>query len=303
VSAPGRFLLTFDVELLWGLFFDPRWRRRAERRHGPIREVFAEILGVLRRRDVRATFAFVGHLFLDRCERVEGRTHPEMPRPSTSPLPGDWYAFDPGTDRETDPLWYGRDLVEAVRAASPAHEIGAHGFSHAFLDSDRELARAEMRAARDAGAALGLELRSFVYPRNLVGFPEELPGAGFTHFREAWSSGPRIRSFLRRLRGAAPTVGRPRRVGDVVEVPAGIPILPAMGIRRIVPTASRLRELSRGLDRARDGRACLHLWAHPHNFVEGRSRMIRWLDRALVEVAARRQAGEIDVVTMGEVTA
>lgn len=303
MSGRGAFLLTFDVELLWGLFFDAGWRRRALARYGGIRDVFDGILDVLARHGIRATFAFVGHLFLDSCERTEGRTHPEMPRPAVSPLPGDWYAFDPGTDLATDPMWYGADLVEMVRAATPGHEIGAHGFSHAFLDRDRGLARAEMRAARDAAAAKGLDLRSFVYPRNLVGFPDELAGAGFTHYREAWRAPPRLLSFAGHLLGRAPSVGRPRRVGGAVEVPKGAPILPAMGLRRLVPMAARLASIRSGLDRAAARSAILHLWTHPHNFVERSAFMLDWLDRAMALVAAARDAGRIEVLTMGEVTA
>lgn len=302
----GTFLLTFDVELLWGLFFDAAWRRRAEKKYGAVREVFPEILGILERHDIRATFAFVGHLFLDRCEKEDGVAHPEMPRPEHSFFPGDWYAFDPGTDLATDPLWYGRDLVEMVRDARPAHEIGAHGFSHAFLDAGREVARAEMAAVAEAGKSLGLELRSFVYPRNIVAHTDELPGAGFTCYREGESRpGPvgRARAFFRRFVGVAPPVGRPRKRGDLVEIPASIPILPGMGLRRLVPVGARVREVRKGLERARDRSACFHLWTHPHNFVEGRARLLDYFDRAMALVAEFRDRGEIEVRTMGEVAA
>jgi hypothetical protein len=297
----GEFLLTFDVELIWGLFFEDRWRERALRRYGDVREVFREILGILARRDVRATFAFVGHLFLESCERTDGVAHPDMPRPEHDLFEGDWYRFDPATDRTRDPLWYGADLVRAVAEATPAHEIGCHGFSHAFLDAGREVARAEMAAARAAAAAMGVTARSFVYPRNVVAFTDELGGAGFTHYREAGGGGSRARSFLRRLAGAAPPVGRPRRVSGVVEVPAGIPILPGYGVRRLVPLASRLREVQKGLALAARTGGCFHLWTHPHNFVEGRGRMLSYLDRALALVAGARDRGEVRVVTMGEV--
>ena len=312
MTGRGTFLLTFDVELVWGLFFERRWRERALARYGEIRPVFAELLDVLARHDVRATFAFVGHLFLDRCERGDGGVHPEMVRPDHGFFPGDWYGFDPATDLETDPLWYGRDLVESVRAASPEHEIGAHGFSHAFLDGGRELARSEMAAAARAAAGHGIEARSFVFPRNVVAFTDELGPAGFTCYRAADAAGApevpvgsgaiaRAGRFARRLAGAAPPVGRPRYVDGVVEVPSSLPILPGMGLRRAVPAASRLREVRKGLERARDRNAYFHLWTHPHNFVEGRARMIRFLDRAMALVAAFRERGEIDVLTMGEV--
>jgi peptidoglycan/xylan/chitin deacetylase (PgdA/CDA1 family) len=311
-GAPGTFLLTFDVELIWGVFFDARWRRRALAHFGAVREVFPRLLGTLARHDVRATFAFVGHLFLGSCARVDGRTHPEMVRPVHRHFPGDWYAFDPGTDVARDPLFYAPDLVRLVREARPLHEIGAHGFSHAFLDTDRDLARAEMRAAAEAARAAGVAARSFVYPRNLVGFPEELAGAGFTHYREAGAGGsrempPRRGPLARaarlaaRLLGAGPPVGLPRRVGPVVEVPASVPILPASGARRLVPNAVRVAEVRRGLARARDRGAVFHLWTHPHNFVGGTEKSLAFLDRALGLVSAARERGEVRVATMSEV--
>jgi peptidoglycan/xylan/chitin deacetylase (PgdA/CDA1 family) len=302
VTGQGTFLLTFDVELAWGLFFDAAWRERALREYGAVREVFPAILALLERWDVRATFAFVGHLFLDRCERVDGRVHPEMPRPDHDCFPGDWYAFDPGTDLTRDPLWYGRDLVTAVREAEPAHEIGAHGFSHAFLDGGRDLARSEMAAAAAAAREVGVEPRSFVYPRNLVGHVEELSPAGYTCYRAAGNARRKpVRGFLRRLVGAAPPVGHPRRVAGVTEVPTSIPMLPAYGVRRLVPLRSRVAEVRKGLRRARDGGAVFHLWTHPHNFVEGRGQMLAYLEAAMSEVAAFRERGEVVVRSMGEV--
>ncbi len=308
----GTFLLTFDVELVWGLFFDARWRRRAFRRYGEVREIFPLILDRLRRHDIRATFAFVGHLFLQSCRREGGVAHPEMPRPRHSFFPGDWYSFDPGTDRHSDPLFYAPDLVAAVREATPRHEIGTHGFSHAFLDADRELARAEMAAAARAARAAGVTPTSFVYPRNLVGFTDELKAAGYTCFREAGDGGPRgmaarsgparrvLRTAARALL-ATPPVGRPRVVDGVVMVPSSAPLLAARGPLALIPAARRVAEVRRGLRRAAEQGAVLHLWTHPHNFVEGRGTMLRALDGALREVAAARDRGEIAVATMSEV--
>jgi peptidoglycan/xylan/chitin deacetylase (PgdA/CDA1 family) len=302
VSAPGTFLLTFDVELLWGVFFDAGWRRRALERWGPVREVFAEILAILDRHEVPATFAVTGHLFLESCERSpDGRAHPEMPRPKHRGVPGDWYAFDPGTDAATDPLWYGPDLVRAIREAGVDHEIGCHGFSHAFLDGGRELARAEIAAAAAAARDAGVEPRSFVYPQNRVAFTDELTPAGFTCYREHVPVASRKLSFLLRAMGETPRTGRPRLVNGAVQVPGGIPMIPALGVRRVLSMKSRLREVSAGLEAAAVSGEVFHLWTHPHNFVEGRDTMLEYLDRAMDRVARARAAGEVEVMTMAEV--
>jgi peptidoglycan/xylan/chitin deacetylase (PgdA/CDA1 family) len=295
------FLLTFDVELLWGVFFDKGWKKRGEEQWAGYRRVFGEILTALDTHDVKATFAFVGHLCLERCERVDGRVHPEMPRPVHDFFEGDWYDHDPATDRERDPLWYAPDLVTAVKGASAGHEIGCHGFSHAFLDGGRELARAEIRAAADAVRAHDVEPRSFVYPRNVVAFTDELAPAGFTCYREGLEYGSRAVGLLRKATGARPPVGKAKRVGDLVEVPAGIPILPAVGLRRVVSHRARLKEVAKGLERAAKESAVFHLWTHPHNFVEGREVMIGFLDGALELVRKARERGDVEVLTMGEV--
>jgi peptidoglycan/xylan/chitin deacetylase (PgdA/CDA1 family) len=302
VNAPGTFLLTFDVELLWGVFFDAAWRRRAGARWGPIRDVFREILSLLDEYEVPATFAFVGHLFLDRCSRDEaGAVHADLPAPKHRFFRGGWYDFDPATNLAVDPLWYGRDLVTAVREAKTGHEIGCHGFSHAFLDRDRDLARAEMRKAAEVARAAGVTPRSFVYPRNLVGFTEELAPAGFTHYRETVRVASRAAKFLLRAMGEDPPVGRPIEVDGVVRVPGGIPILNAFGARRLVSHRTRIAEVRRGLVRAAEDEACFHLWTHPHNFVEGRKRMMRYLDGALAAIARSRAEGAVRVLTMAEV--
>lgn len=307
MSGSGTFLLTFDTELIWGLFFDRRWRERAEARHRRVREVFPRILELLAEHRVRATFAFVGHLFLDRCERREGRAHPEMVRPEHDCFDGDWYRFDPCTDVARDPLWYGLDLVEAVRADPLGHEIGAHGFSHAFLDGSLELARSEMCAAAEAARAAGVTVRSFVYPRNVVGCTTELAPAGYTCYR-ARGRPPATRrgrawALLRRVAGAAPPVGRPRLVDGVVEVPTSVPVLPAVGFRRLIPLRPLIREAEKGLTRARNEESVFHLWTHPHNFVEGEDRMLNYLRRVLCRVAEFRERGEIEILTMREVSA
>ena len=97
-------------------------------------------------------------------------------------------------------------------------------------------------------------------------------------------------------------MGLPKSVGSTVEVPTSATIPPAIGIRRLIPLASRLAEVEKGLARARDQSACFHLFTHPHNFVEQSRVMLEYLDRAMAKVAAYRDRGEIRVRTMGEVS-
>ena len=54
---------------------------RPRRDYGAERAVIDQILEVFDRYDISATWAIVGHLFLDHCAPVDGRAHPEIVRP------------------------------------------------------------------------------------------------------------------------------------------------------------------------------------------------------------------------------
>jgi len=306
------FVFSVDVEGLWGVFFDERWRRDAAAARAS-REAVPTILRLLDERGLRATFVFVGHLFLDHCERTEGRPHPEMPRPSYPWWRDDWYAHDPCTDEARAPDWYGRTLVEAARLSPGAHEIGAHGFSHAIFEEAHcpaAVAEAEFRAAREAAAAVGVDARSFVYPQNVVGHRRLLAAAGYACFRAPDGGAPqragppggagRALRFARHLSAAEPPVGRPRRVDGVVEIPSSMPVVGGEGVRSLITRAARVKRVERGLEAARRDGAVFHLWTHPHAF-SGRSEpLYDAFASSLDAVAALRDRGDIEVLTMGE---
>src|SRR5579885_94526 len=120
------FVLSLDTELVWGSFdivppatFDA-W-------YPDLRTVIRGILDALVDLEMAATWAVVGHLFLEACDRgAGGEAHPDLPRPALSFRPGDWFGADPCTDRHRDPLWYGDDIVDLLLAAPVAQEIGSH---------------------------------------------------------------------------------------------------------------------------------------------------------------------------------
>jgi len=304
------FTFSVDVEGLWGVFFV---RKYCEDRAAAAaaREAVPAMVRLLDERRIAATFAFVGHLFLDRCRKVDGRAHPEMPRPAYPWWKDDWYAFDPGTDEAADPDWYGRSLVEAVRTSPGGHEIASHGFSHAIFEEahcSREVADAELRESRRAAAAMGIDLTTFIYPQNVVGHRDRLAPAGYLCFRapdggQVQRAGPpggarRALRFARHLSAAEPPVGVPREVEGVVEIPSSLPVVGAEGIRAFISPRARVQRARRGLEAAvRDG-AVFHLWTHPHAFSHRGPALYDAFARTLDEVASLRDQGRLQVRTM-----
>src|SRR5688572_22286936 len=157
------FVLSLDKELVWGsVDHTPveEWRRR----HPDARGVTRELIALLDELDLAATWAVVGHLFLERCERgPDGSPHPELARPQHRGLDA-----DPCSDVAHAPLFYAPDLVDEIASARAGHEIGSHSFSHlVYGDCSRAAAASDLRACVEAARERGMELRSFVFPRNV----------------------------------------------------------------------------------------------------------------------------------------
>ena len=309
----GVFLLSLDLELAWGGVHGGSWRRRAPL-YARTREVVHRLLALLARYEVRATWAVVGHLLLERCAPVDGVKHPEVVRPTYAWRRADWFADDPCGDASTEPCWYAPDLVRAIRACPVPQEVGSHGFSHLIVGDPGcgETAFAsELLAAQDAAARLGLALRSFVYPRNALGHVETLAAHGFACYRGVtprWYG--RLPRPLRRVGRAvdhllpvAPPVAQPRRVGGVWEFPDSQLYLHRQGWGRLVPVGLRVRKAVWGLRRAARERALFHLWCHPFNLASDPEGLLGGLEAVFREAARLRARGLLESRAMGELAA
>lgn len=314
-GEPGRrptFVLSIDTELVWGSFDHVPLAVFAAR-YPDERGVIQEILALLDRYDIAATWAVVGHLFLASCQRGEdGRAHPAMPRPDFAWFGRDWYAADPCADRASEPLWYGDDIVDAIVAAAAHHEVGCHGFSHAVFGDPgcaAAVAAAEIDECRRLAGLRGLDLRSFVFPRNREGHQEVLGERGFVAVRGAdptWRKRlpgrlGRLAALVDQALAITPPVSIPRQVRPGLwDIPGSMLLMERTGLRRFVPVSARVRKARRGLRRAVREDAVFHLWFHPFNLVPDRRAMLGALDQILAEVAALRDAGALEVMTMGQ---
>jgi peptidoglycan/xylan/chitin deacetylase (PgdA/CDA1 family) len=307
------FALTFDLELMWGSL-DRMSAHQFEARYPDMRGTIRAILAELDAFEVPATWAAVGHLFLDRCERgAGGRAHPEIVRPAVPGQPSDRMSVDPCTDRASAPLWYGDDLLDWIQSARTEHEIGSHSFSHpGFGDPGmtREAAASELAACVRIARERGIELRSFVFPRNREGFHEVLREHGIiayrgidpTWYRGAPRSAWRLAHLVDQGLGLPPPVGRPvERLPGLWNIPGSMLLLHRVGVRRYVPIAARVRKARHGLRRAMDTGSVFHLWTHPMNLAQDREAMLGGLRSILRHVAELRDQGRIATATMAEI--
>jgi hypothetical protein len=313
----GAFVVSIDTELAWGEAHD--WERAGQRgahssptgrRYEREREVISSILDIFAKYEISATWAVVGHLFLDECHDNGDGPHPEIVHPDYSWLEGDWFDVDPCTTLGDHPSWYGRDIVDLILDCTVPQEVGSHSFSHIIVDDPActpDVFSSDLTAATTAAAGRGVELRSFVYPRNAVAQVERLSEHGFRSYR-----GKRpVRSFAGRpgwqqralrladrvypLRGSAALPER--HESGVWNIPQCYYLFGPTSHRRVLPTLHTRRPVARMRQAARH-RSVFHLWFHPHNIVDEPGGLAT-VERICAVAASLRDAGRIDVVTMG----
>ena len=308
----GVFTLSLDFELLWGtvdLHGPERFRRACQIEREVVIDRLLDLLDEYR---IPATWCILGHLFLSECRRSGGVAHPELARPRHRWVHGDWLQHDPCSDEARAPLFYGRSLVERIRACRTPQEIGSHSFSHAIFSDEgctREVAASELSASVEAARHMGLELRSFAFPRNGVGHLDLLPQFGIRSYR-----GPAPRWYERRepptalhrlarlwavVAATPPPVVTPEPAGaGLTNVPASMIYFPMHGMRRHVGVSRRVRRAQKGLAAAARSGRVFHLWFHPTNLADEPEAMFRGLREILATVQSLGREGRLDVATM-----
>jgi peptidoglycan/xylan/chitin deacetylase (PgdA/CDA1 family) len=308
--ARGVFILSLDTELAWGSAHHPGSERWTEA-YRSTRSAISQLLGLLERFDIHATWAVVGHLFLESCAPTGGTKHPDIVRPSYTWFPDDWFAPDPCSNIETSPAWYGRDIIEQILACKAGQEVGCHTFSHIIVGDSGcslECFASELRACRAGAAKYGLTLRSFVFPRNSIGQLDMLEEAGYTSYRGTspdWFGrlpgiASRMGHLVDNIIPLAPPVGLPQRESGLWNLPASYFFPPSVGPWKLVPVSARVRKVKLGIREAARHSRVFHLWFHPFNLASNPAALLKGLEAIFAEVNRLRAEGRLDNLTMGE---
>ncbi len=315
VAPPEKavFTLSLDFELLWGtmdLFGPERFRRACEIERD---QVVDQLLGLLAEHEISATWCILGHLFLDRCQAMGGRPHPEIVRPRHAWVRGDWFRHDPCSSESDAPLFYGRSLVEKIRACRVPQEIGSHSFSHVIFSDpgcSRDTAASELAACVNAAHEIGIEPRVFAFPRNGVAHLDLLREFGFECYRGAaprwYERDEKPRAIARLVRLASvltaatpPVVTVEPGPNGLWNVPASMMYFPNHGLRRCIPVKRRVRRALKGIDAAVRKGQIFHLWFHPTNLADDPDAMFAGLRAILERVGELRRNRRVTVAPMG----
>ena len=298
----GRFIISLDCEGKWGMADCLTAHHHQFLTRENLIAAYEKILRLFARHEIPATFAFVMNFTLSEDERreigdrlcdvqVEGRNWLRNFRKAEA-------------SGEMDG-WFCPEALDMVRAR-PEHEIGCHGFCHAPLAEAaiaRDAAVQEIASAWEVARMKGLSLRTFIYPRNQIGYLDALGASGYAGYR---ARPPQLPGKIGRIANLAAELNvltksqsaEPDRAG-MITIPSGYFLNWRRGARAAIPASvTRLRWRRILADAARHERTA-HVFLHPHNIIDAPS-TADLLDDLLGEAARLRAAGALDIVTQAE---
>jgi Polysaccharide deacetylase len=282
----GAVVFSLDFEMAWAWQYSKNTGEDFVAKGLHEREMTPRLIGAFEEYSLPATWATVGHLFLDSCQRGhDGLAHPDIVHPGHFEnqfwtfQSGDWYQYDPCSNVRNDPAWYAPDLIGQILESRVKHEIACHSFSHiSFGACSGEVAAAELDACFEAMRPYGLTPSTWVFPRHDEGNFKVLADHGFKI----------VRSFPRTW--AKLTLPLLRDDGMW-----GVHVSTAIDRGDRWPMEDRLLRLKTFADAAARSRMAAHIWFHPSL---PRREMTDLLFPFLRYCADMRERGELDILTM-----
>ncbi|SDM32251.1 hypothetical protein [Halarsenatibacter silvermanii] len=312
MSGNGKFIISLDTELAWGTVDKPESRERNSKYYYKTRDVIEHILNLFAVNDITATWAVIGHLFLAECREENGIKHPEIKRSEYDHYDRDWFAQDPATNIEQDPTWYGRDIIEKIKACPVKQEIASHSFAHILYGhpfTKKETVRSDLIRFEETAEEWGVESKSFVFPRNMVGHLPEIERAGFKAFRgsePSWYEGvnkyfKKVCHMFDQFFALTPPVVEPQLEAGLVNIPASMLYLSMDSFRKYIPISARIKKAKKGINAAIQENKIFHLWFHPFNIATAPDKLISGLEKIISYADKKRGTGKLEIKTIGEV--
>jgi len=183
----GIVTISADFELAWAFMYsksgvNPEDQAKKARKNIPV------LLGYFDKYKIPITWATVGHLFLDSCEKKSHTWMRKMHHFDNHWLfnKGDWFQHDPNSNLKQNNSWYAPDIIESILNSKAHHEIGCHTFSHINCRNEicpPDVLRDELMAWKDAASVFGITAESFVFPGGTYGNFKVLKEFGYKIYR------------------------------------------------------------------------------------------------------------------------
>jgi len=294
----GVFMVSIDLELAWGFNYELLIGSKTAEKYLKIirersRRNIKRLLDLAERFKIPFTWGIVGHLFLTSCNRSSnGIPHSDMPRPDLN-VNKDWYANDPCSSLDADPIWYGADVIRQILESRVEHEVACHSFSHVdFSKCSKEVALAEVRKCKEVMKDFGIEPKSFIFPKNRIAHLNILEQEGFKVFR--FKAKSHLKHPFRELslveQVLFPTTRSPLNFKNLVAVPSSL----LFQSPHIYDTLIFQLAIKKGADLCVKDRKIFHITMHDYLETDY---LLLVLANSLSYVRKLRDQGSIEITT------
>ena len=293
--------MSFDCEGKWGLadnITDYDCQILADQN---LNKTYQRLLDIINRHDLKATFAFVGAFMMSVDEYMSKRDwFHDIPINGVS-----WLArFNHDARDNSYDGWLNPVPFEIIRQ-QPQHEIASHGFTHLLLDEDLISEKSfllEIQSISELSRLKDIPFKTFVYPRNFIGYPDLLGRAGFIGYRDGIAfdlQKGRIQKLLGELNIKQDAQAHAKSDHRPVKIPSGYFLNWRAHLRRLVPFKVTLQRWRHAIDSAIKNRGVIHLSSHPQDFIDGHNQYAL-LDKILSYVTEKCRQGHIQNLTQYE---
>lgn len=296
----GKFVISLDFELLWGVRDKKSIESYGENIKG-VHQVIPKLLLLFKKYNIEATFSTVGFLFFETKEELINNIPVNLPKyedKNLSPYNGHFEKV--GDNYTLDPYHFAPLLINLIKEY-PEQEIGTHTFSHYYCLEEGQTVddfRADIESAIQIAQKKDIKTTSLIFPRNqfnndYLTICRELGIMCYRGNERSWlysAKNSKKESLFRRA----------VRLIDVYvnlsgnncysetemkgEIPIDIPssrLLRAYSKNIAFLDGFKLRRIKSGMTYAAKNNLTYHLWWHPHNFGINQEENFEFLDKIL----------------------
>ncbi|MEM5564834.1 polysaccharide deacetylase [Psychroserpens sp. AS72] len=289
----GHFVISLDYEIHWGVF-DKKTVDDYKENLTNVSKVVDRLIEMSDKYNVKLTFSTVGFLFAkdkeDLLKHIP-KNQPTYKLKEFNPYP---LLEHIGNNEHDDPYHYALSKIKEIRD-NRNHEIGTHTFCHYYCHEDGQTVEqfdADINAAKQIAAPLGIDLKSIIFPRNMIDadkavdqpYLEVCQKHGITSFRgkeKAYIYNIHTTKFyhswyffklLRLLDSYISVTGPNTYKVEQINKNKAVNNLPSSRIlRTYTPKLKfleplKVRRIKKAMTYAAKHNEMFHLWWHPHNF-------------------------------------
>lgn len=319
MTRTGKFIISLDFELLWGVRDKKTPETYGENILG-VWEALPEMIKTFEKHDVKATFATVGFLFATSKKELLSFCpidKPNYKNSNFSPYNGHFDLLDEKEDR----YHFASKLIDLISKHSK-QEIATHTFSHYYClehGQTKEDFKNDTLAAIEIAKRKNIEIKSLVFPRNQFNdeYLEVIKSLGITSYRgneRVWfhkaSNGEEEKLMKRAFRLLDTYMNISGHNCYSLEGIAGKKPFDIASSRFLRPYSSklkileglRLRRILKSMTYAAKNGKIYHLWWHPHNFGVNPKENFNFLNKILTHYTTLNTQFGFESLTMKDLS-